>query len=247
VRTLVDYDLFGEISMVYGCKRTCTVVSKNYCTLATISRPDYVELKRDINLSNFESQLKKNMCFYDDPIKLFIEYELNKIAYFQDLSPLTKNDVIFSMEHTKRMEGDYIVKSGHIVDKLVLIQEGIIQIDMKLGFSGNADPDNVFIIERLSRGAIINSRSFLPDVEDFSDTDFLCITNMSAFVLSTAKMRELAGKRSDLKNELDKENRRLQKIKIGLDYIIHNNAEPRKYKETLLRNSLRVRLKNCIV
>jgi hypothetical protein len=118
---------------------------------------------------------------------------------------------------------------------------------MKLGFSGNADPDNVFIIERLSRGAIINSRSFLPDVEDFSDTDFLCITNMSAFVLSTAKMRELAGKRSDLKNELDKENRRLQKIKIGLDYIIHNNAEPRKYKETLLRNSLRVRLKNCIV
>jgi phosphoenolpyruvate synthase/pyruvate phosphate dikinase len=112
VRNLFDFDMFGEVSMVYGCKRTCSVVSKNYCTLATISRPDYIELKRNINLSNFEAQLKKNMCFYDDPLKLFIEYELNKIEYFRDLSPITKNDIIFSMEQLKHSEGELISKKG---------------------------------------------------------------------------------------------------------------------------------------
>lgn len=54
VRTLGDYDHFGEISLVYECRRTCSVRSKNYCTLAMISRPDYLELKREANLTNFE-------------------------------------------------------------------------------------------------------------------------------------------------------------------------------------------------
>lgn len=99
VRTLVDAELFGEISLVYKCQRTCSVVSKNYCTLATISRPDYEELKRDITLSNFEQQLKKNMVFYNDNVRLFIEYEMNKISWFTDLPPLVKNDIVFSMKH----------------------------------------------------------------------------------------------------------------------------------------------------
>jgi hypothetical protein len=118
------------------------------------------------------------------------------------------------------------------VDKLILIQEGVVEIDIVLGFSGNADPENVFIIERLSRGAILNSRSFLPEIEDFADTDYKCRTQVSAFILHTTKMRELANKRSDLKNELDKVSRQIMKeAMIGLDYIIHNNAEPRKYRE----------------
>lgn len=29
---------FGEISLIYGCKRTATVSSTNYCTLASLSK-----------------------------------------------------------------------------------------------------------------------------------------------------------------------------------------------------------------
>ena len=41
IRRLSDNDHFGEISLLYDCKRTCNVISSNYCTLATISKPDY--------------------------------------------------------------------------------------------------------------------------------------------------------------------------------------------------------------
>jgi CRP-like cAMP-binding protein len=29
---------FGEIALIYGCKRTATVASTNYCTLASLSK-----------------------------------------------------------------------------------------------------------------------------------------------------------------------------------------------------------------
>ena len=29
---------FGEISLLFGCRRTATVASNNYCTLATLSK-----------------------------------------------------------------------------------------------------------------------------------------------------------------------------------------------------------------
>lgn len=35
-KLLVEGDHFGEISVIYGCKRTATVVSRNYNTMASI-------------------------------------------------------------------------------------------------------------------------------------------------------------------------------------------------------------------
>jgi hypothetical protein len=52
------------------------------------------------------------MCFYDDEVKVFIEYELNKIDYFRQLSPQTKHDIIFSMEKKQYNEGEIMCKRG---------------------------------------------------------------------------------------------------------------------------------------
>jgi CRP-like cAMP-binding protein len=38
VRLLIEGDFFGEISYLYGCKRTSTVVSRNFNTMAKLSR-----------------------------------------------------------------------------------------------------------------------------------------------------------------------------------------------------------------
>ena len=57
--------------------------------------------------------------------------------------------------------------------------------------------DETFVIERLTKGAIINHRSFM--VKDDSDTDFVCRTTVSVFMLSLAKFKEIQRKRQDLK------------------------------------------------
>ena len=43
-RTLRHSDYFGEISMVYGCKRTANVQSTKYSTLAKLSYEHYREI-----------------------------------------------------------------------------------------------------------------------------------------------------------------------------------------------------------
>jgi CRP-like cAMP-binding protein len=35
---------FGEINMIYNCKRTASVRSKNYCTLAMLEKKHFVEI-----------------------------------------------------------------------------------------------------------------------------------------------------------------------------------------------------------
>jgi len=43
VRTLQNGDHFGEVSLIYGCKRTATVTSIKYGTLGFIPRTAYKE------------------------------------------------------------------------------------------------------------------------------------------------------------------------------------------------------------
>lgn len=44
VRVLEPGMHFGEISMLYQCRRSATVVTSNYCTCAKITRYNYNEL-----------------------------------------------------------------------------------------------------------------------------------------------------------------------------------------------------------
>ena len=83
--------------------------------------------------------------------------------------------------------------------------------------------DQYFVIERLGRGALINHRSFM--VEDEADTDFVCRTTVSCFVLHYTKFADLMHKRQDLrqaKNDVETELLKSH-MPLALDYIFHNN------------------------
>jgi CRP-like cAMP-binding protein len=42
---LIEGDHFGEISLVYGCKRTATVISRNYNTMAYFRKDLFMQFK----------------------------------------------------------------------------------------------------------------------------------------------------------------------------------------------------------
>ena len=83
VRILEPGDHFGEISMLYQCSRSATVMASHYCTCARLHRNDYQELLQQYQELN--DLLKEHIRIYDDPLKIFLELSLNQIDYFKGL------------------------------------------------------------------------------------------------------------------------------------------------------------------
>lgn len=46
-KTLETGDYFGEIAMIYSCKRTATIASKKYTTLAMLTRAKFKEIQTE--------------------------------------------------------------------------------------------------------------------------------------------------------------------------------------------------------
>ena len=125
---------------------------------------------------------------------MWMAIEMDKIGYFKTLSLQTKQELIYRMERKTFEKGSLICKKGEKVDQMILIQDGIVEIavqyDRRCG-------DQMFVIEKLGRGAIINHRSFM--IRDEADTDFVCSTTVSAFVLKNDIIKSY-NHRQDLKN-----------------------------------------------
>ena len=76
-------DTFGEISMVYGCKRTVNITSENFTTLGRLTREQY-----QLCLAQFptlSSLLKQKIFSYRDRKKMFMLKCINKIDFFKGL------------------------------------------------------------------------------------------------------------------------------------------------------------------
>ena len=88
-------------------------------------------------------------------------------------------------------------------------------------------------------------------VRDDADTDFVCRTNVSAFILHYDKIRDIKKRRQDLKQARAQVKQVLfaPQLPLALDYIFHNNqvADLGMYLEQLRKNELRVKFKNAIM
>jgi len=79
VRLLVEGDHFGEIGMMYKCKRTASVISRNYNTMARLSYYRYRDLVSEF--PEFKKALKKHTYKYNFKKKQFLFQIFNRIEY----------------------------------------------------------------------------------------------------------------------------------------------------------------------
>lgn len=52
------------------------------------------------------------MVLYEDELKVFLEQEMDKIPYFENLSIATKNELIYSMVREERQADSMLCKKG---------------------------------------------------------------------------------------------------------------------------------------
>lgn len=73
-------ELFGEISMVYGCKRTATVISNKYTTLGVLKKERYKEIATEF--PEIVGYFKEGIFKYRDRVKIFLMHMIERVDYF---------------------------------------------------------------------------------------------------------------------------------------------------------------------
>ena len=120
---LIDGDHFGEIGMMYEGKRTATIRSENYGTLAMLKKSHFNELSKTFDKfnCNFKEAWSNQMFKYQDELSLWLMIEMDKISYFRALTLNTKQEIIYNMERITYEKGSPICKKDVVADKLILI------------------------------------------------------------------------------------------------------------------------------
>jgi len=151
IRTLRPGDHFGEISLIYGCRRTATVTSRNYSTLGKISKEVFLQIQSDN--PGFIKHLKKYMNEYNDPNQKFISAAMRKVEFCKGISDIAFVEIMHNFEKTNYKTGYQLFKEDQNIDSFSIVYEGIVEFYTYF-------ERGEFILERLYPGSLYNFRTF---------------------------------------------------------------------------------------
>lgn len=80
VRTLGSSALFGEVALLFNCKRTATVNSINYSIVAKLQRSKFEFICTEF--PELIEKLKREFNNYNDPWRYFMKTILKSVSYF---------------------------------------------------------------------------------------------------------------------------------------------------------------------
>ena len=126
VQNLIDGDHFGEIGMLFDCKRTATVKSEQYGRLALLKKNDFIDLSKSFD--TFSNLFRKQIFKYQDELTIWLMIEMEKIPYFKNLTLQTKQELIYGMERQTFEKGWALCKKDELADRMFLIQQGIVEV-----------------------------------------------------------------------------------------------------------------------
>lgn len=76
-------DYFGEVSFLFGCRRTATIKAKQYATLGAVDHRIFTEILDEYPI--FRNHLKNNIInFFNDDCKIFFSHALRRVDYLAD-------------------------------------------------------------------------------------------------------------------------------------------------------------------
>jgi len=111
LRLLVQGDHFGEITSIYRCKTSATVISRNYNIMAFISVDRLRELT--IDFPNYLWVLKKHLFKYKDPRINFLKAMIKKIFYMKDMNKEEIHEILYNMTEEIHLEGELIMRDNN--------------------------------------------------------------------------------------------------------------------------------------
>ena len=155
-KTLSCGDFFGEVSIIYNCKRTSSIYGNTYGTYGKLNEETVKDLF--IQHPGFETYLKDRIIHsYDDDLKVFLMHAFKGIDYLQNMPKEVLIQLAYCMEVNKMEADSYIFRAEENYMNFVIIFDGLVEIYTEM------DNGTEFPIEHLRSGSVINAHQFLID------------------------------------------------------------------------------------
>ncbi|CAI2375579.1 unnamed protein product [Moneuplotes crassus] len=154
VKKVKPGDVFGEVALLCGCRRTASVKTTNYSTLAKIDKPTFKDMC--VQFPDLKDKMKENLKKYQDKLKLFLKVILRAIPFFQDLSEESIEEITYHLKQKSFDSNEVIERAGETVDRICLVTRG--EVDLILNIE-NHD----FVIHNLYQGCFIGGYKVLQD------------------------------------------------------------------------------------
>ena len=121
-------DFFGEVSILFGCRRTATVKAKQYCECAFLKNEDFLQL---IASNGFLKKflIQNLMRNYHDELRLFLVACLKEIDYLKDTSEEILTHLAINMI-VKQGDKDTILADG--ATGIIIIYDGRLAVTTEI-------------------------------------------------------------------------------------------------------------------
>lgn len=119
---------FGEVALLKKCKRTATVTSRNYGTLAELKQDDFeVMMKYNPTIKSMMNEhIHKE---YNDRWRKFMHRSLRNIDYFATgVANRVINELSYQFEYISLEQGRYLFQAGDICDSIHVVCSGELEI-----------------------------------------------------------------------------------------------------------------------
>ena len=93
-KKLVPGDHFGEISLVYGCPRSASIMSGNYCTYAKLPLENYKVLLSEV--PEVKDSFKRYTYTYTDKHKKWLLKTMKQLPFFCEIEDWALHRCLYS-------------------------------------------------------------------------------------------------------------------------------------------------------
>lgn len=212
MKVLRQGQLFGEISLIYKCMTTASVIALKYCTIGKLLEKDFHEIT--LQHPEILKYVKEYIFQYTDKDMRFIKMALKQMPFFSHLQDKDSilYEIIYSLKPTKMNVHDMLVKQGDKIDQIYIIERGIVEIFLKIG-------GNDIVLERLFRGSVINYKNVFSNEK--SQVSMRFATEGVVTALSMRGLNKIRQNNKKLNKRISKFELKVSKIPSApLDYIL---------------------------
>ena len=145
---------FGEIALLKNCKRTASVISKNYTTLAELQKLEFDQIIA--RYPHIKEAMERFIMFsYNDKWKKFQKRALRNIDYLNSTVPDNIiSELTYKLEPVSVSEGSYVFKAGTPCKDIHIITNGELDV-----YVNNNNRDTY--LDTLYTGCVIGAYSTL--------------------------------------------------------------------------------------